>query len=104
VLTATAILLFLLQEGGAPRRQTGPFTVTCAMCFGDPVAAAEASRREAKYEEQELLRRVNGLALALRDFSNTYNSQHVIDVRQIKALRKAMRELEKSDWLSPKKE
>ena len=103
MLTATAILLCLLQDD-SPSQETRPFTVNCPLCFGDPVAAAAASRREAKYEEQELLRRVNGLALALRDFSNTYNSQHVIDVRQIKALRKAMRELEKSDWLSPKKE
>ena len=103
MLTATAILLCLLQDGSAPSQQT-PFTVTCPLCLEDPVAAAEAHRRQAKYEEQELLRRVNGLATALRDFSNTYNSRHVIDVRQIKALRKAMRELEKSDWLSPKKE
>jgi hypothetical protein len=101
MLTATAILLWLFQDGGAPTR---PFTIACPPCLGDPVAAGEARRREAKYEEQELLRRVNGLATALTDFSNTYSSRHVIDVKQIKAIRKALRELEKSDWLRSKTE
>ena len=101
MLTATAILLWLFQDGGAPSR---PFKMNCPPCVQDPVVAGEERRREAQYDEQELLRRVNGLAIALTDFSNTYNARHVIDVKKIKALRKALRELEKSDWLSRKSE
>jgi hypothetical protein len=100
MLTATAILLWLFQDGGPPSR---PFKIDCPVCVDD-TTAAETRRREAQYEEQELLRRVNGLATALADFSNTYNSRHVIDVKKIKALRKALREIEKSDWLRSKNE
>ena len=87
-----------------PFHQGGPSTVNCPLCVEDTAAAAEGRRREAQYDEQELLRRVNGLATALTDFSNTYNTRHVIDVKKIKALRKALRELEKSDWFSRKNE
>jgi hypothetical protein len=99
MLTATAILLWLFQDAGGPSR---PFKVNCPPCLEDTAAAGEERRREAQYEEQELLRRVNGLATALTDFSSTYSSRHVIDVKQVKAIRKALRELEKSDWLSRK--
>jgi hypothetical protein len=101
MLTATAILLWLFQDGGAPSR---PFKINCPPCLEDTVAAGEERRREAQYEELELLRRVNVLATALRDFSSTYSSRRVIDVKQIKAIRKALRELEKSDWLKHKAE
>src|SRR5580658_5623025 len=99
MLTATAILVWLFQGGGAP---SPPFKINCPPCLEDTVVAGKERRREAQYEEQELLRRVNGLATALTDFSSTYSSRHVIDVKQIKAIRKALRELEKSDWLSRK--
>jgi hypothetical protein len=102
MLTTTVLFLSLLQDHGTPSHQEEPSTVNCPFCLEDTAAAAEARRREARYDEQELLRRVNGLATALTDFSNTYNSRHVIDVKKIKALRKALRELEKSDWLSRK--
>lgn len=101
MLPATAILLWLFQDGRPPSR---PFTIDCPPCLQDTVAAGEQRRREAQYQEQELLRRVNGLAPALTNFSSTYSSQPVIDVRQIKAIRKALRELEKSDWLRHKDE
>jgi hypothetical protein len=79
MLTASAILLWLFQDGGAPSRS---FKINCPPCLEDTVAAGEERRREAQYEEQELLRRVNGLATALTDFSNTYSTRHVIDVRR----------------------
>ena len=103
MLTTTVLFLSLLQDHGAPSHQGGP-SVNCPWCVEDTAAAAEARRREAQYDEQELLRRVNGLATALTDFSNTYNTRHVIDVKKIKALRKALWEFEKSDWLSGKNE
>jgi len=104
MLTTTVLFLSLLQDHDAPSHLGGRPTVDCDLCVGDSVTAAEAHRREAQYEEQEILRRVNGLATALTDFSNTYNTRHVIDVKKIKALRKALRELEKSDWFSRKNE
>src|SRR5580698_8048556 len=99
MLTTTILFLSLLQGRQSPSHQGGPSSVNCPLCFEDTSAEAEA-RREAQYDEQELLRRVNVLAMALTDFSSTYSSRHVIDVKQIKAIRKALRELEKSDWLS----
>lgn len=104
MLTTTVLFLSLLQGHESPSHQGGPPAVNCPLCVEDTAAAAEARRREAQDDEQELLRRVNGLATALTDFSSTYNSRHVIDVKQIKAIRKALRELEKSDWLSRKNE
>jgi hypothetical protein len=48
------------------------------------------------------MRRFNGLATALSDFAHTYNSRGVIDVKKVKAIRKALRELQKSDWFNQK--
>jgi hypothetical protein len=104
MLTTTVFVLSLVQDHEGPTHQRGPSTVNCSLCVEDTAAAAEARRPEAQYDEQELLRRVDGLAKALTDFSNTYNTRHVIDVKKIKALRKALRELEKSDWFSRKNE
>ena len=73
-------------------------------CVEQCLPPAEMSPLEAQYEEKEFLRRFNGLITAITDFSNTYNSRGVIDVRKVRAIRKAWRELEKSDWFSPKHE
>jgi hypothetical protein len=51
-----------------------------------------------KEQERDFARRFNGLVGALRDFSTTYNSGQVIDVRRVRAVRKAWAELEKSGW------
>ena len=40
---------------------------------------------------------------ALREFSETYNAGHVINVKQVKAIQKAWHELEKSDWFKAQK-
>jgi hypothetical protein len=95
---ATALLLFLSQAGnGAPPR-TDFSIVECRLCAEESLPAAEPHAQEAQYEEQELRRRFNGLVTALIDFSNTYNSRGVIDVKKVKAVQKALRELEKSTW------
>jgi hypothetical protein len=56
---------------------------------------------ETRYEEHEFAQRYNKLVVALQSFSQTYNSGHVIDVKRVKAIKKAWRELEKSDWFKP---
>jgi hypothetical protein len=61
----------------------------------DPLKDPLEAQRE---EEQDFARRLNVLMGALREFSATYNSGHVIDVRKVRAVRKAWTELEKSGW------
>ena len=58
----------------------------------------DALRQQAKYEEDEFVKRLNSLLSALRDFSSNYNSAHVINVKKVKEVRKALHELEKSAW------
>jgi hypothetical protein len=58
----------------------------------------DALRQQAKYEEDEFVKRLNNLLSALRDFSSNYNSAHVINVKKVKEVRKALHELEKSAW------
>ena len=64
----------------------------------------ERLRRQAQREDREFLRRFNGLMSALQDFASTYNAGHVIDVRKVRAVQKAMRQLEKSEWFRSEKE
>src|SRR5271156_3985753 len=49
-------------------------------------------------EEQEFIARLNNLINALRDFVLAYQPGRVIDVKKVKAVRKAMHALEKSEW------
>jgi len=58
----------------------------------------DALRQQAKYEEEEFVKRLNTLLSALRDFSLNYNNAHVINVKKVKEVRKALHELEKSAW------
>src|SRR5580700_11123743 len=51
----------------------------------------------AAYEEYEFIQRLNRLSRALRDFAAAYRSGQV-DLNKVKAVRKAMQELEKSEW------
>ena len=99
--TTAALLLYLFQAGGP----AGPFanhsTVHCEWCAEDSLPAAGARPPVAQYEEQDFVRRFNGLASALTEFSRSYK-RGVIDVKQIKAIRKALREFEKSEWFSRK--
>jgi hypothetical protein len=60
-------------------------------------------RKQVEYEEHEFANRFNKLMEALRQFSATYNSGHTINVKEVKAVRKAWRELERSEWFRPYK-
>jgi hypothetical protein len=104
MLTTAALFLYLFQAGGAGASHPGRLVLDCVWCVEDGFPAAEEPQPRAKYEEQELFRRFNRLAEALTEFSKTYNSLGVIDVKKVKAIRKAMHDLEKSDWFSPKGE
>jgi hypothetical protein len=67
-------------------------------------AFADAARREAPNEHREFARRFNGLMNALFDFAASYNSAQVINAKKAKVIRKALRDLEKSDWFRPSKQ
>ena|ERR1700722_2505696 len=54
-------------------------------------------------EEKDFTRRLNNLIGALHDFSTTYDAGHVIDVKKVKAVRKAWVDLEKSGWFRAEK-
>jgi hypothetical protein len=41
---------------------------------------------------------------ALSDFSSSYNSSHTVNVKKVKAVEKAWRELEKSSWFQHRRE
>jgi len=62
----------------------------------------ELSPPDDGFEERELVRRLNALAKALNAFGDTYKKGQV-DLNQVKALRKALQELEKSALFRPEK-
>ena len=67
---------------------------------GDDVA----SRDQSNFEEHQFAERFNKLVSALRSFSETYNSGHVVDVKRVAAVKKAWHELQKSDWFKAQKQ
>jgi hypothetical protein len=102
------LFLCLLQTVGAaspqsPRPRPYPQSEQAAPEFESfdtqtQIVPENALRQQAKYEEDEFVERLNRLLSALRDFSSTYNSEHVINVKKVKEVRRALHELQKSAW------
>jgi hypothetical protein len=67
-----------------------------------PNLAVEPPIDSAAYGEYEFIQRLTGLSRALRDFAAAYKNGQV-DLKKVKAVRKAMQELEKSEWFRPQK-
>ncbi len=63
----------------------------------------ESPAQLAADQEREFIQRLNGLSRALSAFTDTYKGGE-IDLKKVRALRKAMHELEKSPWFRPQKE
>ena len=59
-------------------------------------AKSPSATREAKYEEQQFVNKFNNLLNTLHEFAEQYN-HHVVDLKKVKALKKAWREMEKTD-------
>ena len=98
VIAVSSLLLCPVRQVGA----TDPTPPTTVRSSRDPFLAHDIRQwDESRYEEQEFTQRFNKLVFALQSFSETYNSGHVIDVKRVKAIKKAWRELEKSDWFKP---
>jgi hypothetical protein len=60
----------------------------------------ESAAALAAAEDREFIQRLDGLSRALSDFAKTYKSGQV-DLKKVKMLRKAMQDLEKSEWFKP---
>ena len=101
---STAILLCIMFQGGAmPRMQRPQRDASAIVDF--PVFAEESpadSAAYAAYKEREFIHRLDGLSRTLSAFSETYKGGQ-IDLKKVRALRKAMHDLEKSEWFRPSK-
>ena len=63
--------------------------------FTNETTIFQDQRNEAAYEERQFREKYNRLVHALVDFSVSYNAKHAVDVKKVKAVHKAWRELEK---------
>jgi hypothetical protein len=91
---ATKTTILNLQQPGPQ----GSGLIVSADGVGPIIPRIQAPFETVKEQEQDFARQFNGLIVALRDFSATYNSGHVVDVKKVKAVRNAWVELEKSGW------
>ena len=71
--------------------------------FSKPAAPRKA-QREPTQRQREFEERFNQLLFKLGDFADKYNHGHTIDIKKVEAVKKAWRELEKSEpWFELKK-
>ncbi len=99
---STAILLWVMfQVGTSPGMGRSP--IDSRPMLRVPDLAEESPAELAADQEREFIQRLNGLSRALGAFTETYKGGE-IDLKKVKALRKAMHELEKSPWFRPQKE
>ena len=94
-------ILFLLAFQAGPFCPTPPVGIQNPQICEPPQATWDFAPGAA-YEEHELVRRFNGLVRALAEFSDAYNAGK-IDVKKARAVQKALRELQKSEWFKPEK-
>jgi len=97
LITAATLLACSIQPVGAanPESSSGPLHF-------QPTNVEDEDRSEALLKEHDFVRRFNNLFSALLSFASSYNG-HVIDAKRAKAVRKALRDLEKSEWFNPRK-
>ena len=70
------------------------------MLLPDETQHAEASRRMAAHQEQQFAGSMNRFVDKLRDFVQQYNKDRGINIKKIKALKKAWRDVEQAEpWL-----
>ena len=95
VVCAVCLLQAQLGPGPSSERLERDVLAWQTAHMADP-GKQQALTREAKYEEQQFATKFNNLLDSLRDFADQYN-HHVIDLKKLKALKKAWRDLEKTD-------
>jgi hypothetical protein len=102
-MSPAALFIFLCFQGlrGAPLPPPGSQPGMAAV---PSLAAAETDPRVAAYQQSLFVKSYNRLLETLGDFAVRYNRDHAIDVKKLRALKKAWRDLEKSEaWLRPEK-
>jgi hypothetical protein len=90
---STAILFLVLFQAGRMHRSQ----MDASRTVNVRDVAEQSPDLADVYEEQQLIQRLNGLTRALTAFTDDYRSGK-IDLKKVKALRKAMQDLEKSGW------
>src|SRR6266853_3455880 len=93
----TAILLLVVCQAGIAHPSAPLRTQRPQMHIATPDFPDESPADEAAYEEREFVQHLKGLLQALIDFATTYKEGQV-DLKKVKAVRKAMHDLEKSEW------
>ena len=100
-----AILFLLVFQTGAahhvptPQERKDQMNASATVM---PEFGEESASHETAYQEREFVQRLNKLAKALNAFAATYEGGQV-DLNNVKAVRKALHELEKSEWFKPPK-
>jgi len=59
--------------------------------------ARQAEKRETAFRERQFVDKYNNLIKSLLDFADHYNSEHTLNLKRIKQVKKAWRDLEKTD-------
>jgi hypothetical protein len=78
-----------LHQWGGPRSTSEP---------AESSSNDQTFQIDREYEERQFVHRIDNLMTALASFSSSYKTGHVIDVKKVKEVRKALREIEKSEW------
>ena len=94
---STVILFLLMCRPGVsqPNRMQMPRADNVTLVIAD--FPGQSPEGDAAYQECEFARRVDGLLRALHDFAASYRAG-LVDVKKVKAVRKAMQDMEKSEW------
>ncbi len=95
-------LCFLEAQTGLPsppQSVEGDALAQQAKSMGESRAPKPTANRRAVYEEQQFIKKFNHLMNTLREFADEYN-HHAVDLKKVKALKKAWQDLEKTEgWL-----
>lgn len=100
MLLALVCSLCLCQMTGSidsPDRMEREIALWQGSQAADQAAVKQKQKREATYEEQQFINKFNHLVGVLEDFAKKYNEGRTVDLKKVKAVKKAWRDLEKSD-------
>ena len=106
-LTATMLLagIFLIGTGKSQQRSV-LHEWRASRSPSEPTQLSsndETFQNDLEYEERQFVQRIDNLIAALANFSSSYKTRHVIDVKKVRAVRKALREINKSEWFKLEK-
>jgi len=100
---AVAVTLCFLQAQAAglnpPESVDRDALAQQAKALAESPAPGPTASSRSVYEEQQFVKKFNYLMNTLREFADQYN-RHAVDLKKVKALKKAWQDLEKtSGWL-----